>query len=234
MINWYLLLCVFIFNTKYKLIPLNTEEKNNMKKLAIAGASLAFAALPVAGVFAEANSQSFTDNITVTVDSGCTMETSATSGTGSYADRTFTESVVAGQKIEFGNSNETGAEDATFTVSCNTTDSSKTWSVKATASTDGASENTKAALKHGTSDYIKGGTATSGNVSSWAMKMNNSSGTTSYTSYTEVPAAADTVVLSAGANVTGVTFRPSYQVYVAPNQAPGEYTGSVKYVVDLQ
>ena len=222
----------YTFNTKYKLIPPWAEEKNNMKKLAIASASLALAAVPVAGVFAAPSSQQFTDDITVTIKDACTMETSATTGNGTYADRVFVKDVTAGSKIEFGNSNESGSVDPTITVVCNTTESSKNWSVKATATTDGATENKKAALVSG-SNYIKSGTATSGDTSSWAMKMNNSGGTSAYTAYTEVPADADTLVLTAGASTTGVTFRPSYQVYVAPNQAPGSYKGTVVYNISM-
>lgn len=222
----------FTFNTKYKLIPPWAEEKNNMKKLAIASASLALAAVPVAGVFA-AGSQSFTDDITVNIADACTMETSATPGNGTYADRVFSEDVTAGSKIEFGNSNESGSVDPTISVICNTTTAGKTWSVKATASTDGDTESPKAALKDG-SNFIKSGTATLGDTSTWAMKMNNVGGNSDYSSaYTAVPAGENTVVLTADASSSNVTFRPSYQVYAAPKQAPGTYKGSVVYKISM-
>ena len=52
-----------------------------MKKLAIAGASVLFAAMPVVGAFA-ADPAAITDNITITVSESCTFE--RTTGNGSY------------------------------------------------------------------------------------------------------------------------------------------------------
>ena len=52
-----------------------------MKKLAIVGASIAFAALPVVGVFA-ADPAPVVDNITITVDETCTL--TRTTGGGNY------------------------------------------------------------------------------------------------------------------------------------------------------
>ena len=53
-----------------------------MKKLAIVGASLAFAALPVVGVFA-ANPEPVEDTITITVSDTCTL--TRTTGNGNYS-----------------------------------------------------------------------------------------------------------------------------------------------------
>jgi len=52
-----------------------------MKKMAIVGASLVFAALPVVGVFA-ADPEPVIDNITITVDESCTL--TRTTGGGNY------------------------------------------------------------------------------------------------------------------------------------------------------
>ena len=85
-----------------------------MKKLAIIGASLAFAALPVVGVFA-ADPDAVTDHITITVDETCTFE--RTTGDGSY---TATMNVNA-------LNNSVGS--STFTAICN---SASGFSVSAT------------------------------------------------------------------------------------------------------
>ena len=53
-----------------------------MKKLAIAGASMVLAAMPVVGVFATDANQQATDTIQVTVDASCTF--TAGSGTATY------------------------------------------------------------------------------------------------------------------------------------------------------
>ena len=75
-----------------------------MKKLAIVGASLAFAALPVVGVFA-ADPAAITDNITITVDETCTFE--RTTGNGNY---------TATMQVN-GLNNSVGT--STFTAICN-------------------------------------------------------------------------------------------------------------------
>ena len=76
-----------------------------MKKTLIAGAaSLAFAATPVFGVFAD-NPAALTDTLTVTVATSCTFE--RTTGTGTYAKTMLANKVDA----EFGSS--------TFTSHCN-------------------------------------------------------------------------------------------------------------------
>lgn len=201
-----------------------------MKKSLVAtgAASLALAAMPVVGVFA-ATPLSFTDNITVTVEGACSLETSATGTDGSYADRTLTKTIASGTYEEFGN-NDTGTADATITVSCNTTTGS--WTVTADGSDDGGTPTATAQLVDGT-NHIDAGTATSGATSAWAFKMNATGTTTSnpFSSYTAVPAAETTALQ--GAATSAVTFRPTYQVYVSPTQAPGNYTGSVVYTISL-
>ena len=76
-----------------------------MKKLAIVGASLAFAALPVVGVFAD-NPAAIVDTINVTVGETCTF-TSSNSG-----DKTYTLTMST-------NDLQTTAGSSTFTAICN-------------------------------------------------------------------------------------------------------------------
>ncbi|MBR2795856.1 hypothetical protein IKE13_02305 [Candidatus Saccharibacteria bacterium] len=196
-----------------------------MKKLVIAGASVALAAMPVLGAFA-ATSSSFTDTLTVGVAGGCTLENSNQSSAGDYSvsDRTFTTDIATGT-VGYLNADATGVASTTagtVTVSCNTQDSSKTWqvSLNVTDLADGANS-------------ITGGAQTSGATSGWAIKSNATGTTTANPFGSAYTAAADTTIfLSATANNT-VTFNPSYQVYVGPNQAPGTYTGTAVYEVTL-
>ena len=198
-----------------------------MKKSLIAGAgvsALAFAALPFAGVFA-ATSGSFTDTLTVGVEGGCTLENSTQSAAGDYtaSDRDFTADIAAGN-VGYLNATDATTPSTTegiVTVTCNTDDSTKTWTISVDV-TD---------LTNGT-QTITGGTDTSGATSAWAIKS-NASGTTAANPFANYAAAADTAIfLSATANNT-VTFNPSYQVYVAPTQAPGTYEGSATYEITL-
>ena len=197
-----------------------------MKKSLIAGAgvsALAFAALPFAGVFA-ASSSSFTDTLTVNVDNGCTLTNSEQTTPGDYSnnDRDFETDIAAGN---VGYLNATSASSAstdqgTITVACNTDDSTKTYTVAVDVTGLTSGGNT-----------IAGGTATSGATSAWAIKS-NATGTTASNPFANYNTAADGTFLTATAN-NSVTFNPSYQVYVSPDQAPGEYEGSAVYTVTI-
>ena len=208
-----------------------------MKKSLIAGAGVAAfvaAAAPVAGVFA-ATSNSFSDNITVNVPDSCTIENSATATDGVYADRDFNETIAAGSYKKFGvDGDQTGKTYAAMTVKCNGgVSSTKKWTMTATAENGGS-------LKDGDNTINSGAAATTGTTSTWAMKINVTAGTANsnpFSDYAAVPTVADTVALKAnaatGTAVNNVTFQPSYQVYVAPDQAPGNYAGKVTYTVTV-
>ena len=219
-----------VFNTKYKLILLKAEEKNNMKKSIIAGAGVAalgFAALPFAGVFAQTSS-SFTDSLEVNVAGGCTLTNSqdaSTPGTYDHSDREFSTNIAVGN-VGYLNGSSAGpsTSDGTVAISCNTSDSSKLWTV-AVDVTD---------LTNGT-QTITGGDATAGvATSSWAIQSNASLSTGSFTSdpFATYAAAVDGDFLKASADKTA-TFNPSYRVYIAPGQQPGKYEGSALYTITL-
>lgn len=86
---------------------------------------------------------------------------------------------------------------------------------------------------------IATGTATSGNTSAWGFRITSTSGNieSAYgpvaSSYYAVPATATRIISFAGSSSAAVvgTFRPDYQVYVAPTQAADTYTGGVEYTV---
>lgn len=224
-----------------------------MKKSLIAGAGVAafgLAALPMAGVFAvdPATSNSFTDELTVTLDESCTIENSAT-GTpagsdGAYANRSFTDSVSAGQTVELNGVPAGGGsqQGATLTVKCNSpsTDPSL-WQVKATAT---AQNGTVGKLSNSTATdssvaYIDSGYQTSGTTSSWAVKSNATNvadASNPFKNYTGVPTTANTLFLSgeaSSATTNHATFNPSYHIYAQPGQAAGTYKGSVTYTVTV-
>ena len=195
-----------------------------MKKLAILGASAALAAMPVVGVFAATSSQ-FTDTLTVGVEGGCTLENSTQASAGDYSvsDRSFTADIAAGT---VGYLNATDASTAsttagTVSIECNTSSAGDTYTV--TVTIDGLTDSS-------ISETIGGGAYTSGATSGWAIKSNATGATTNpFQSYT---AASSTTFLTGNASAT-VTFNPSYQVYVAPDQAPGTYVGHAVYNIAM-
>lgn len=193
-----------------------------MKKsiIAASAASLAVAALPIAGVFA-ATSNSFTDTLTVGVKGGCTIEESATGATaGTYKDRQFEATIPVGTEKEL-TAKSSSEYSGGFSVSCNTT--TGTWTISVAATNGGD-------LKDGDNAISPlGASATmGGNTSSWAIKSNANGATTNpYANYKGFVAGS---FLEGSAGET-VTFNPSYKAYVAPNQAPGDYTGTVTYTI---
>ena len=225
----------YTFNTKYKLILLKAEEKNNMKKSIIAGAGVAalgFAALPFAGVFAA--SDQLVDTLDVNVQGGCTMEDSTHTTPGDFSNnsRSFSKDMTAGtvgylNADEDGNVN-TGQDAATsMKITCNEPAGSvKTWTVSASVTNSGN-------LKNGESNIVPG-TDTNGNTSMWAVKANAANANTStYDNYAGITGGTAATFLTGSATSTTSTFIPSYQVYVAPTATQGHYTGTVTYTVSL-
>ncbi len=187
-----------------------------MKKLAIAGASLALAAMPVVGVFA-ATDGSFIDNINVNVAGGCTMGQN-NSGSTTAVDRTFEASIVNGTS-EVLSGTEGGAAAPSLIVQCNTT-SASSFNITAKATNGGA-------LKSG-SETIPSGNVFSGDNSAFAYSLDGSN-------WLPVPTETAGKVVKSGSasSSTPATFNPSYKVYVSLGQASGTYTGSVTYTLAM-
>lgn len=90
----------------------------------------------------------------------------------------------------------------------------------------------------GTGNFIP--TGTTGPNSYWSFKISSASSSTtatvlgSYGSYSDIPATPTNVVNytgdGAGGTITGV-MRADYQIYASGGQAPGTYTGKVKYTL---
>ena len=196
-----------------------------MKKLAIAGASVVLAVLPVAGVFAE--SSSTVDWVTLTVNASCTM-----SATSTYTEASpLSLGSAAGAGSTFGGTD--GVTGTAMTISCNNT---KGWTLKTTATP---------MTMTGGKNISFGAFATSG-ASVWSAQLAVGGADASAVSLADgwgtfagTKTGAETTVLqntSTGADpstvsvgVYGVTVTPSYKAYVATNQEAGTYKGSITY-----
>ena len=186
------------------------KGKIKMRKIAIAGASVALAALPALGVFA-ATGQTVTDTVEVTIGSACLITTSQTANT-------YSDSMTNGQlKSDFGSTE--------MTINCNDAGG---WHVTAIGS--GADSTDKTAMNAtGTGTDIATGTAQSGDTSNWAMKVTGT-GATGFTTFAAVPASATNVATGSGA-VSGGTLTTTYQVFISATQQADTYTGQVTYTL---
>ncbi len=214
-----------------------------MKKSLIAGASLALAAMPMAGVFAVANS-TVTDNIVVTIAKECAITTNTTDSTqgigdGTHTERTFSVSMQDGELKTLGGSGNVGAQDSATSVVnvvCNDSGTSGTdtsWQLTLIGG-DGTSANANNKLvSDGNGTDIETGTGTSGASSSWAMKLDlaqNLPDTGGFAaSFKEVP--TTTAVVTKGNGSKSGAFTPSYQVYIGTAQEADTYRGKVTYTL---
>lgn len=210
-----------------------------MKKLAIAGASLALAAMPVVSVFAATST--VTDEIVVTIAKECAITTNTTDpdqgiGDGTHTDRTYTASMQNGElKVLGGSANvgATGTETAVVNVVCNdsaTSGDATSWSLTAVGG-DGTTASTVLDATGSGTDIITG-TATSGATSNWAMKVDLASGLTAQGGFDEFRAVPGTpAVVTTGNGSKSAAFTPSYQIYIGTNQEADVYTGHVTYTL---
>ena len=204
-----------------------------MKKLAIAGASLALAAMPVVGVFA-ADTTTVTDNLNVTIADTCTVSTS-TYGSGSTGNQWGTQTGTAGTDASISNTwtlaiaNNATATSPTHTIAimCNKTSG---WTLKAqnddklytgqNKTGDDIAYSTSAA--QGTEGYYVSvsdatdGTISTDNVSSG--KMN------------DLNAGAATIFSKNGSTATA-SVNVSYTVGTSTTTEAGTYTGKVVYTL---
>lgn len=186
-----------------------------MKKLAIAGASVALAAMPVVGVFAEQQA-TVTDTVNLTVAKTCMMEASAATSSYNLGTSTVAHEYAA----------VTGTP---MTITCN---AQAGWTITATAN---------ALTATGTNQNIPFGAYSTAGESVWSLSLaksgndtNNASIASGFDDYTAATA-NETVVVSAtgesGAKtaVSGLVITPSYKAYGAAHQAAGTYSGTVVY-----
>jgi len=192
-----------------------------MKKLAIASASLALAAMPVVGVFAADQLGPLTDTVKVTVDSACTLARSE--GPGEYT------ATIANGAFDM---NITGSK---FTITCNDTGG---WQLNAIGAGSATGDITKMDASTSTdSDDIATGTTLDGSVSNWAFKIAkggddaaNITLTTGYDAFSAIPANATKI--AQGTSTAGKsTISTTYGVGISATQSAGDYTGKVNYTL---
>lgn len=198
-----------------------------MKKSIIAAgaASVALAAMPIVGVFADSTGY-VVDNITATITDGCTITRADVPSGGEVANfaRGVAFSVVAGTLV-------TNQASPTVTLTC----SDDGWNVTAKG-TGGNSAPT--ALYLDSSNSIQAGTETSGNTSKWAYKVDgviDPAGTSTAITgtYAAITASDVPVITATQASAKTATFTPYYQVWAQADQAAGAYTGQVTYTVNM-
>lgn len=210
-----------------------------MKKSIIAtgAASLALAAMPIVGVFADTYTSSVTDTLTVNIPESCTIENQYTTFSDQSvpsSENTYTVTMKNGQTRDNigGSAADGGTHDNTFDVSCNVqSDGDATW--KLTAVGKGGVTNL---VGSGTAAGENIATGTSGGTSYWAFKVAgegvNGGDVTRATDYATdtfyaVPGTAVTIMTGDGE----ATLTTTYKVFVDTTQAPGTYTGGVTYTL---
>ena len=124
---------------------------------------------------------------------------------------------------------------------CNDKDGFAIYAVGYTDNEEG--KNVLSSSTLGPSHDIMTGLNSSGDTSSWSMKITTDSSTThpietadGFGSYSEVPSNYTKVAFrdsatDTGVNATGATFTTTYATYIGPTQPAGEYTGQVKYTL---
>ena len=193
-----------------------------MKKIAIAGASVALAAMPIVGVFAvDGDSLTpITDTVTVTVANSCTFARRA--GGGTYDAGTIANGSAS--------SDITGS---VFNIKCNDTGG---WYLTAAGDSDATTKSSMDSSTSKDTDDIVTGTTFSGDTSAWAFRLDGTGVISDYSAaaYANVPAAGGATVATsntAAGNGTGIDITAHYKVYIGNNQAAGTYTGKVTYTL---
>ena len=198
-----------------------------MKKIVIAGASLALAAMPVVGAFA-ATSQSIVDQVQITIQSACSMRTGGSAQSPTVAGASLSKSVAGGTLVGDTGSTWDGTP-STFTVTCNDTGGWKITAMGVASSAADATAQTVMKASNASSTDIATGLATSGTTSNWAFKVTGDTAT-GYTDFSAVPGSAVTVATSSDP-VFESTVTANYRVWVSTIQEADTYTGYVRYTL---
>lgn len=216
-----------------------------MKKLAIASASMALAAMPMVGVFAVDGPVSVTDNVTVVINESCTFQATANSqavnpstGANPTIARNFSKPATLGALVYLagdptGDTGSTDANPITIQGVCNSGESGSTKQGTWTISALGASEAkmVKSGSDASDTDNIPTNLNTSGTASGWSMMIESAGANTDFSTYHAVPSGTAAPVANGTANGTAFSFQPKYRVYVGTAQASGTYTGTVTYTI---
>ena len=184
-----------------------------MKKLAIAGAALALAAMPVVSTFA---ATSVTDKLTLTVSSTCQLGT-VTPAAASGSMNEYTASGAPGETKDFAAvSVDSAAAAATnIQINCNDADGYKitpSFTALKINGLEGASDS---------QDIPYGGAATPADKTWTAFYSKNNGTVTNF---------ADTTPIQ-GTPTMSDTYTFSYKVHIGTNQAAGTYVGTATYTL---
>ena len=167
------------------------------------------------------------DNVSFEIPSSCTLNATLNS------DHAAT--VVSGQHIS-----DVGT--TTLKALCNDNNGFSIYTIGASNNTEG---NNKLISNVSAQYDIATGTATSGNISNWAMKLTPVTGTYTPTMtegyddqyvavpdiWTKVASRTSNTDVSTDSDVAGSSLTTTYALYASPAQPAGTYTGQVKYVL---
>lgn len=203
-----------------------------MKKIAIAGASLALAAMPVVGVFAANTTYpSITDKIQLSVEKTCQMEAS------DGLQTTVTSPAASGTIVELGSHTApyryAASTGTPMTITCNAIAG---WHLTASA-TDLSSTTTASTIAFGdyqeTTSVWSAGVALSGKntdnaaiATGWAITGDNA--------FKPTTGGATVVNDVEDSNnkakpVSGLVITPSYKAYTQSDQAEATYAGTITF-----
>lgn len=198
------------------------------KRMIVAGAaSLAVAAMPVAGVFAETYGEAVVDQVQVTVNTVCNMRSDRSPQEPDSLNGAVSKTVTPGTLIGRDGQPWDGST-SVLIVSCNDAGGWKVTAQGVAGVGSSAAQTVLKASSDGTD--IPTGTATSGNTSNWAIRVVGSSALPEYGSFMPVPETSTTIASSTDGVSEGALL-PSYQVWVSPVQKADTYTGYVKYIL---
>lgn len=207
-----------------------------MKKLAIAGASVALAAMPVMGVFAT-DITSITDTLEITVEATCTFNT-ADSSVASNAS--YSATVANGAVASF----NSGANTHKFNVFCNDTDGWKVTAGSPNDLTPPAAHTTNLhkityqnsaipAAGGGTKEGAWTATVSGTGVTEGLSGLVTTGGVNYIKAATtgETPVAGGGIIATNNASTDGSTFTVTYAAYVGTETAADTYTGTIGYTL---
>lgn len=204
-----------------------------MKKKAIivSAASLAMAAMPVAGVFAVTYDNPVVDQVQVTVSEVCNMTSSVTPSESGGPNGTYSKTVTPGTMIGGSEGQAWGGTPSTMTYSCNNAGG---WKVTAQGVAGVGDSTAQTSLVGSVGGEIATGTVVKdAPESKWAFRVSGTGAVSEYTNFSAVPGTS-TIVASSDAQGTPVyegTLTPYYEVWVSSTQKSDTYTGYVKYIL---
>lgn len=179
-----------------------------MKKLAIAGAAVALAAMPVVGVFAT-DTLSVKDKLVLTVSSSCTYDGITPEAATSSNGNEYTASAAPNQLVSFGATSSA----TSLTVKCNDADG---YSITPTFT----------GLTGPTTISYNGSTDPTAGSATWAAYYSKNSDAAT------IFAASGTAITGTSTMTDTYTF--SYKVGTGVDQAAGTYNGTATYVLAAQ